>query len=133
MKTFLLGALFFVVCIAASAQTAADQKNQVTTGNTYDPRLLLHYQSAQLDQMRQSDTAKFNMISYYYLESYIFQSIPAIPEGMQMSLHQFDIAQFEKFRKRFERVTMDFPKYGIRITFLSVEELKYKMPHHRRL
>lgn len=133
MKSLLLGALFFVVCITASAQIAADQKDQVTTGNTYDPRLLLHYQASQLDLMRQQDTAKFNMISYYYLDSYIFQAIPAISEGIQLSLHQFDIAQFEKFRNRFERVTMDFPKYGIRITFLSVEELKYKMPHHRRL
>lgn len=126
MKAFKLLLLFFLFLIVRPS-------NAQSTSGKYDPFtnpvILSHYTVAELQQYQINDTAKFNAIVYYYTQSYIVEAFicdvcPAFDPAT------FDVSKYEYIRKKTERYTRDFYKYGFKITMLSVDELKYKLPIH---
>lgn len=121
MKLFLL-LLFFMPGLILKAQTASLNpfQNQV---------ILKHYSVQDLQAMQQTDTLKFKTICYYYTQSFIFKSIKCNTCPMTTA-DTFDVSKFEYMRKKDTRFTRHFEKYGYEVTFLSIDELQYKLPIH---
>lgn len=128
MKSLLLSTLLFLFLIVSPTKAQS-------TSNKYDaftnPVILSHYTVAELQQYQLNDTAKFNAIVYYYTQSYIVE--PFICDVCPpFDPTTFDVSKYEYIRKRSERYTRDFYKYGFKITMLSIDELKYKLPIHNQ-
>lgn len=93
------------------------------------PVLLKHYTAAELHAMETSDTLKFKTIIYYYTQSYIAK--PVTCTGCNTFVpDQFDVFEYERFRKKSSRYHRVWTKYGFELTLLSINELKYKLPIH---
>jgi hypothetical protein len=119
---FFLYLLFFIFSFTLKAQTASVNpfQNQV---------ILQHYSVQDLQAMQQSDTLKFKAICYYYTQSFIFKSRKCNTCPL-VTAATFDVSQYEYMRKKDTRYTRHFEKYGYEITFLSIDELQYKLPIH---
>jgi hypothetical protein len=121
MKFFLYLSLF-LFSIALKAQTASMDPfhNQV---------ILRHYSVQDLQALQQTDTVKFNTICYYYTRSFIFKTVKCNTCPLTTA-ETFDVSQYEYMRKKNTRYTRHFEKYGFEVTFLSIDELQYKLPIH---
>ncbi len=112
----------FLLSITLKAQTAS-------AGPFHNQVILKHYSVQDLQAMQQTDTLKFKTICYYYTQSFIFKSV-ACTSCQQITAETFDVSQYEYMRKKTTRFTRHFEKYGFEITFLSIDELLYKLPIH---
>lgn len=120
MKLLIFTILFSCVAYNASAQQA---------GSLSVPQVILqHYTLQELQSIQQTDSVKYNTIFYYYTQSFIFETVAC--NCQQIPFEQFDISQYEYMRKRKVRFTRHFEKYGFKVTFLAIDELKYKLPIH---
>ena len=93
--------------------------------------ILSHYSVSQLQQIHATDSMKFNVINYYYNQSFIIEHVDCV-NCTPINLTDFDITQYEHLRKRHERVTHSFYKFGFKLTLLSIDELTYKLPIHNQ-
>lgn len=116
--------LIFAVSLFISYCTSA----QIAGSGHVPQAILQHYSLQELQTIQQTDSVKYNTIFYYYTQSFIFESVPC--NCQQVSPEEFDISQYEYMRKRKVRFTRHFEKYGFKVTFLAVDELKYKLPIH---
>ncbi len=120
--------MFAAFCKPLVGQTSSDKKNANPYSNTV---ILSHYSVAELQQIELQDTAKFNAIVYYYTQSFMVEAM-VCDECPVVDLNTVDVSKYEYLRKRSERHIRDFYKYGIKITLLSIDELKYKLPIHNQ-
>lgn len=126
---FIIYFLFFCLTnLNNYAQTVNDKKNSNPYNN---PVITAHYPVAELLQIEQQDSAKFNAIVYYYTQSFMVEAI-ICDECPFVDLNTVDVSKYEYLRKKSERYIRDFYKYGIKITLLSIDELKYKLPIHNQ-
>lgn len=123
-KIFLTGTLCCILSISFAQTTPIDGAE-----TSYDQRLLNHYSVDELNDLQANNTEKFTTIHYYYTQSYIIEKTECFECG-ETDFTKFDIVPFERFRKKSERFTREFDKYGFRLTLLSIEELEYKLPIH---
>jgi hypothetical protein len=112
--------------------------SQIKSQTTYakfdpftNPVILSHYTVIELQNYQINDTAKFNAIVYYYTQSFIVEPL-ICDECPAFDPATFDVSKYEYIRKKSERYIRDFYKYGFKITMLSVDELKYKLPIHQQ-
>lgn len=96
----------------------------------YNKVILKHYSRSQLNDLKLTDSLKYNTILYYYNDSYILTQIPCT-ECVAFDINNFDVSWVEKLRKKTTRVEYTFDKYGIKVLLLSIDELVYKLPIHQ--
>lgn len=105
-------------------------KAQSLSVNPFQNQVILkHYSVQDLQNLQQSDTLKFKTICYYYTQSFIFKSRKCDVCPL-ITADNFDVAEYEYMRQKDKRFTRHFEKYGFEITFLSIDELQYKLPIH---
>jgi len=120
---------FFLSCLSFFflLPTSKAQVNPIE--DPYQNQIIkAHYKTAELHSIQQNDSLKFNSIVYYYTKSFILEKVSCNCD--QIDLLTFDISQYEYLRKKKERYTRHFEKYGFKLTLLSIDELKYKLPIH---
>jgi hypothetical protein len=93
--------------------------------------ILSHYSTTDLAAIQVSDTVKFNTIEYYYTQSFLLETI-ACSNCIAFDASKFDVSTYERFRKKSERYTRAYDKYGFKLTLLSIDELTYKLPIHNQ-
>ncbi|MGZ3862722.1 MAG: hypothetical protein ACXVPN_15590 [Bacteroidia bacterium] len=91
--------------------------------------LLKHYTEAELQAMASSDTLKYKTVIYYYTQSYIAEPVTCAGCAT-FDPARFDVFEYERFRKKSSRYSRVWTKYGFKLTLLSIDELKYKLPIH---
>jgi len=123
LALFLLS-LFSCLLLRANSNTVTDLGNPFS-----NPVILSHYSVQELQQMKVQDSIKFNSIVYYYTESFVVEPIECeyCPE---FNKDLFDISKFEHLRKKSIRYQKVFWKQGYKLTLLSTNELKDKLPIH---
>ncbi|MES2763414.1 MAG: hypothetical protein V4677_14465 [Bacteroidota bacterium] len=120
MRTFLF-LLFYLTGLYSTAQTLNPDPYQNAV-------ILQHYSVQDLQSIQQTDTVKYNTIKYYYTQSFIFTNEAC--NCTPLAIDAFDISQYEYLRQKNKRFTRHFEKYGFKVTFLSIDELTYKLPIH---
>ena len=125
-------AFVFLCTISMVAQHAPANTLIDYTGKVYlNPVILKHYTSEQLHQMEKQDSLKFKTIVYYYTKSFIVEKITCTECRTFMPQH-FDVSAYERFRKKSERYSRIWTKYGFKLTLLSIDELTYKLPMYNQ-
>lgn len=126
---------YFYFILFLSLVFSATLRSQVLLEKYPDPFknkvIVSHYSVYQLEKIRTTDTLKFNTINYYYTQSFIFEPVDCV-NCRPINPSDFDITQYEHLRKRSERYTRSFYKYGFKLTLLSMDELTYKLPIHNQ-
>ena len=113
--------LFYLISLYVNAQSPNPDPYQ-------NPVILQHYSVQDLQSLQQTDSVKYNTIIYFYTQSFIFENDTC--NCIPLSVTNFDISQYEYLRKKNKRFTRHFEKYGFTVTFLSIDELVYKLPIH---
>lgn len=112
--------LLFLYCsLHVQSQTVSAFQNYAITQ---------HYDSLELADIQQNDTAKFSAISYYYIQSFIFETAEC--NCTPPSAETFDVSHYEYLRKKNARSERVFEKYGFKLTLLSINEMPYRLPVH---
>ncbi len=88
---YILFILTFVITSFVNSQLPSDEIVESNKFNC-DPRILLHYSSEDILAM---DSLKFEMIKYYYCDSYILDTTNVI----NFDINTFDISIYEDMRK----------------------------------
>jgi len=127
MKIALITAFMLIgIQLPMMAQTTAqtDRNDQPNSSS----RLLVHYTVDELDEMQINFPEKYAAVRYYHLKSYIVEPLEGF--DLTVDLNTFDISPFERYRHQTETVVKTDWKKGIRITFIPVQDLEYKLPIH---
>ena len=128
---YLKSIVLFVCCFFLAKNSSAQTSSTKYTNPYTNPVILSHYSIQDLQQIENQDSIKFNSIVYYYTQSYLIEPI-ICDECPVVDINTVDVSQYEYLRKKTERHTRDLYKYGFKITLLSVDELKYKLPIHNQ-
>jgi len=128
---YLKSIVLFVCCFFLTKNSSAQTSSTKYTNPYTNPVILSHYSIQDLQQIENQDSIKFNSIVYYYTQSYLIEPI-ICDECPVVDINTVDVSQYEYLRKKTERHTRDLYKYGFKITLLSVDELKYKLPIHNQ-
>jgi len=123
--------LFFFLAVFFANKIVAQNTSTKYTNPYTNPVILSHYPVQELQQIETQDSVKFNSIVYYYTQSFLIEAI-VCDECPTTDINTVDVSTFEYLRKRSERHSRDFYKYGYKITLLSIDELKYKLPIHNQ-
>jgi hypothetical protein len=121
MKAF----VFFILLLSI-----ATLKGQIVSNPYQNSIILNHYSVQDLQSIQQTDSVKFKTICYYYTQSFVFEQTECIGCTSTITINEFDISQYEYMRQKNKRFTRYFEKYGFKVTFLSIDELSYKLPIH---
>lgn len=128
-KFYLLFWGFLLISMTSYAQIGGEiAKPEI---NIENPVILSHYTSEELSNIQISDSVKFATIYYYYTESFIVESI-SCSECVPFDASLFDVSFYERFRKKSERYTRVYEKYGFKLILLSIDELEYTLPIHNQ-
>jgi hypothetical protein len=105
-------------------------KGQITLDPYQNSVILNHYSVQDLQSIQQTDSIKFKTICYYYTQSFVFEQTECIGCTSTITINEFDISQYEYMRLKDKQFTRYFEKYGFKVTFLSIDQLTYKLPIH---
>lgn len=132
MKTKLLQFFFGLSGILILSLANAQTVEWISTPENYekfDSKLLTHYTENELLEIKNSSPTKFELISYYYLETYTLEITDS--SNVYQSLfypEKFDISKYESQRKLDEAVVIEFDKYGLRLTIFPYNQLEMLTP-----
>jgi hypothetical protein len=121
MTMALKNLIFFIIFLLAELFSYGQVSSPKTISPFNNPVILKHYS---LTDLQQVSPKKLAAIDYYYTHSFILDSI-ACNECRLFDKKNFDVSEFEQFRKENERYVREYTKYGYRLTLLSRDEMLY--------
>ncbi len=120
---------YSTILLISLSHVLSGQTSEKINDPYQNPVILKHYSVSELQQIEASDSVKFNSIIYYYTQSFLLEKVDC-PTCGEVDINKFDVSKYEYLRRKSERYTRHAEKYGIIITFLSIDELEYKLPIH---
>lgn len=119
--------LLFVACLPAFSQKKSYQVLKLSETQVND-LMLQAYSQAQLDTLVSCCPEKYTTIKYYYSASFIVEVNPDCKGCRGFDARTFNVMTYEKQRKLNTRTTLNFSKYGYKLTLLAKNEMEHILP-----